>query len=158
MQPTHAAPPVLSVAELAWAAGMFEGEGSIRISTHTHTNKGLLVCDMVNVQPEVTAFFHERWGGYHRGVRVPAPRRSYWRWRIAARQVLPFLEGIRPHLRTAHYKEKADLALEYQGQKTSRRSINRTPEYAAAQVRYYERMRDLNVRGCTEDQDPLVIA
>lgn len=136
-----------TVAELAWAAGMFEGEGSVRISTRTTRNAGALLVDMVNVQPEVTAFFLERWGGIRKHVKVPPPRRDYWRWQLSARQAAAFLVQITPYLRTPVYRERADLAIEYQAQKSTDQRVNRTAGYAAEQDRYFLAMKRLNVRG-----------
>lgn len=131
--------------ELAWAAGVFEGEGSVRINKPTQRNRGALLCDMVNTCPEITQFFADRWGGYHRPVPAAPPRNAYWRWRVAALEAARFLRDIRPYLRTAKYLTRVELALSFQDQK--RRAHNRGALYLATQDEYYEQMRDLNVRG-----------
>jgi hypothetical protein len=137
--------------ELAWAAGMFEGEGSVRINVPTKRNLGSLLVDMVNTDAEVVAFFDERWPGYLRQVAFEGGhRRDYWRWRCAALVAARFLTDVLPYLRTDRVREKALLGLEFQDQKTAARS-NRTPEYAARQRSYYERMAVLNQRGRQEE-------
>lgn len=133
--------------DLAWQAGMFEGEGSVRINCRTSRNLGVLLVDVPNIQPEVTAAFHDAWGGYHRLAEVAPPRRNYWRWRLAATQAVPFLIAIRPYLRTECYRERVALGLEYQAQKAIG-GANRVPGYAERQHDYYLRMRELNRRGC----------
>lgn len=141
----------MNALELAWAAGMFEGEGSIRINKPTKRNRGALLCDMVNTAPEVCAFFAERWGGYLKRVEVPPPRKAFWRWRIAAREAARFLRAIQPYLRTDKYRRRAQLALDFQEQKRLGGRSNRTATYLAAQDAFYEEMRDLNVRGVPLD-------
>lgn len=133
--------------DLAWAAGLFEGEGSIRINTPTRRNLGALLCDMVNTDQALVGFFQHHWGGYFRRVHAPAPRKSFWRWRIAALDAAAFLRDIRPYLRSPSRIERADLALEFQAHKSRSPRVTRTPEYRAAQLRFYERMKALNVRG-----------
>lgn len=140
--------------ELAWAAGMFEGEGSVRINKATKRNHGALLCDMSNTIPEVCAFFAEHWGGTLKHIDAPAPRRAFWRWRVAARAAARFLRDIRPYVRTERYRRRVDLGLEYQEQKRS--GHNRTVAYLAAQERYYEEMRALNVRGRVDDSEPVL--
>jgi|SRR5216684_3094975 len=138
---------LLAPEELAWQAGMFEGEGSVRINSRTVRNMGSLLADMVNVQPEVTRVFADAWGGYHRLVRMQPPRRDHYRWRLASLQAAAFLRAIQPYLHTAVYRERVALGLEYQAQKIGG-PRNRTEEYAARQQNYYLRMKALNQRGC----------
>jgi hypothetical protein len=57
------------------------------------------------------------------------------------------LTELAPYIVTARVQRKVMLALAYQGQKTRNRSVNRSPEYRATQVRYFEKMRELNERG-----------
>jgi hypothetical protein len=140
------------VLELAWAAGVFEGEGSVRINKPTARNRGALLCDMVNTAPEITAFFADRWGGYHRPIPAAPPRNAYWRWRVAALEAARFLRDVQPYLRTEKYRTRVDLALAFQDQKRRSSGLNRGALYLATQDQYYEQMRDLNVRGVRDDQ------
>lgn len=133
--------------ELAWAAGMFEGEGSVRINSRTKRNNGALLCDMVNVDAEVVAFFQARWPGYMRQVKGKGNQRDFYRWRVASGVASGFLNDILPYLRTARVREKAMLGIEYQGQKSMKAAVNRTPVYGERQADYFERMKELNVRG-----------
>lgn len=133
--------------DLAWAAGVFEGEGSIRINTPTKRNRGSLLADMVNGIPEIVRFFNERWPGYFRYMEAKGRKRGYWRWRIAARKAAVFLSEIAPYIRSAKYRKRLALALEFQAQKTTDQKICRDPAYIARQGHYYERMKDLNRRG-----------
>ena len=94
----------LEAVELAWMAGVFEGEGSVRITP-----------------------FQRRWPGYLRMVDVPAPRRPYWRWRIAANVAARMLAELYPYLRTERVRAKAALGLEYQAQKSHARTAAEVP-------------------------------
>lgn len=132
---------------LAWAAGMFEGEGSIRINIATKRSTGSLMVDMVNTDPEVIAFYQTRWPGHMRWVAGSGNRRDFYRWRIAATVAARFLNDIMPYLRTHRVREKALLALDYQAQKSKLSTVNRSPEYGERQLWFYDRMAALNRRG-----------
>lgn len=134
------------MSDLSWAAGVFEGEGSIRINVQTKRNNAHLVCDMVNTDIEIVSFFEDRWPAYFRMVRAQGNRRDFYRWRIAAVRAADFLDELLPSLRTARCLEKAHLALEFQAQKVITHE-NRSAEYKARQRGYYERMAVLNRRG-----------
>lgn len=133
--------------ELAWAAGMFEGEGSVRINIATQRNLGALLVDMVNTDVEIVAFFQARWPGYMRGVAGRDRCRDFYRWRAAAHVAAAFLNDVLPYLRTMRVREKALLGLDYQAQKSMSARVNRTAEYAERQRDYYSRMAHLNLRG-----------
>lgn len=136
----------MTTEELAWAAGLFEGEGSVRVAPWTPRNRGALCCDIANTNIEIVAFFRERWGGQLTEYDARERRRAYWRWRVYSLAAQALLNDILPYLRTRIYRERALLGLDYQAQK-SKKPDNRTPEYHARQVDYYERMRVLNRRG-----------
>ena len=136
--------------EIIWMAGFFEGEGSVRISKPTKRNWGTLLCDLVNVQPDVMEPFQRRFPGYFREVRADAPRRNFWRWRVASGTAAAFLRAIEPHLRSAIYRERAFTALAFQEQKTPRVYVVDRNEYELAQIWFYLQMRELNRRGTAQ--------
>lgn len=138
----------MNAVDVAWAAGMFEGEGSVRINTPTARNLGALFVDLVSIDEPIPAFFRDRWGGSVRHVPSPAGNRlPYWRWRCASRQADAFLADIRPFMRVPRAIEKADLGREFQAQKRAGSGECRTDEYRQLQVAYYELMKTLNERG-----------
>lgn len=137
----------LTPLDLAWVAGMFEGEGSIRINTPTRRNQGHLVVDMVNTDIECVAIFQANWPAYMRPVKAKGNRKDYYRYRAAALVAASFLVDVLPYLRTSRVRTKALLGLEFQTQKSKMSRVNRTPEYLAAQLAYYHQMAALNVRG-----------
>jgi hypothetical protein len=133
--------------ELSWAAGMFEGEGSVRINVPTRRNMGSLLVDMVNTDVEIVEFFQARWPGYMVPVKADGNRRDFYRWRAASWVAAGFLTAVMPHLRTKRVRERAALGLAFQTQKSRDCRINRTDEYAARQREFYDRMAVLNLRG-----------
>jgi hypothetical protein len=132
--------------ERAWAAGFFEGEGSVRINAFTGQNMGTLLVDLPNTDESAVRFFGDRWGGTVRFTPMEPPRRGYWRWRCASRQAAAFLHDVLPFMRTEKYRERARLGLAYQAQKRAGGRV--PPEYRVAQQDFYERMKALNIRGC----------
>ena len=132
--------------ELAWAAGFFEGEGSVRISKASYRNYGALIVSVTNTDLSTIEFLHDRWGGsVHAAASIP-PRRAYWRWTCASWLGAIFLEQILPYMRTNKYRVRALLGIEYQAQKRPP-GRGAMPVYLAGQVAYYDRMAVLNIRG-----------
>lgn len=132
--------------DLAWAAGLFEGEGSIRINVPTRRNLGALLVDVVNTDEHIVNFFHSGWGGHLKRTAAKGNRKAFWTWRAAALMAARFLREIAPYLRSPRLRERLSVALEFQAQKTTTHA-NRQSVYRIRQVAYYERMKHLNRRG-----------
>jgi len=131
---------------LAWMAGIFEGEGSIRIDKPTRRNMGSLVIDLPNTDKEITDPFFTEWGGHYRKVEACGRKRAYWRWRIASRNAFAFLLELYPYFRTERVRRRAELGISFQRQKQMHGG--RVPAgYLERQVEYYEKMKVLNRRG-----------
>jgi hypothetical protein len=109
-------------------------------------NWGHLICDVPNTDKEIVESF-VRWGGAIAHYKESGNRKEYWRWRIAAKAALPFLEQIRPFIRTIRVTTKIDLAMEFQKQKICGNRLCRTEAYYARQRDFYLKMRELNQRG-----------
>ncbi|MDP9350375.1 MAG: hypothetical protein M3P51_02365 [Chloroflexota bacterium] len=133
--------------DLAWAAGLFEGEGSVRINPVTDRNWGHLTASVTSIDADIVGFFHDRWGGYCKSVSVGPGRRPAFAWLIAARRAAAFLSQIQPYLRSERMREKVEWGLAFQAQK---RLGARGEEYRATQQQYAERMAELNLRGLKE--------
>lgn len=100
--------------ELAWAAGLFEGNGSLRISKPAKRNWGSLLVDVPNTDEQIVRFFTSRWGG---SVKYQPPKgnaNEYWRWRAASLMAAEFLRAIQPHIKTDNYSEKIRHGLVFQ--------------------------------------------
>ena len=131
--------------ELAWVAGFFEGEGSVRISKPARRNLGSLTVDVPNTEVALIRPF-ERWGGSVSRYSPGGRRKSYWRWRAAATEAEAFLRVIRPYVISEKVREKIDLGLAFQAQKVQGNG-SRGDAYREAQWVAYRRMAELNVRG-----------
>lgn len=133
--------------ELAWAAGLFEGEGTIRINKATKRNLGALVVSVVSTDAQITDFFQARWPGHMKqGTGLTERQRPAWVWVIAARQAAAFIREVLPYFRRDVVRERSWLGLEFQDQKLAGRA-NRSDEYREQQWSYYLQMRELNLRG-----------
>jgi len=125
--------------ELAWMAGVFEGEGNIYVKepdgrTIGDVSLAVANCDRTIVQP-----FHERYGG---GVRCSNPNRpDHWskvhKWSVAAASITDPLTDLRPHIHSPEQRQRVDLALKIQAVKES------WPVPKEDRDRYRSRLRDL---------------
>lgn len=132
--------------DLAWAAGILEGEGSFRINARSRTNAGALMVEVTSIDRDMLEHLAELFGGtIHAKGPLPRRRQAY-RWTVASRRAYDVLDVTRPYMRVARIITKVELALDYQAQKTRTRSLH-TPEYLARQAEFYDRMKVLNVRG-----------
>ena len=130
--------------EMAWAAGFFEGEGSVRISKPAERNWGSLNIDIPNTKESLVRWFDERWEGSVHEYAESGNRKKYWRWRCASSKAAKFLRDIRPFIVSDLVREKIDVGLAFQDQKESRRSDE---TYRQTQWEAYWWMAELNTRG-----------
>jgi len=96
----------------AWAAGFFEGEGSICIQrrTSSHSRFGVNYALAVQVsqrRSKPLLVLCDHWGGYFHKVRT----RGSYGWRISSAQAVNFLEDIKPYL--WFRQELVQLALDF---------------------------------------------
>lgn len=106
--------------ELAWAAGLFEGEGSVRISKPADRNWGSLNVDVPNTDREIVYFFADRWGGSVHYTEQKGRRKGYWRWRLSSKQAEKFLAAIKPFILTSRVQERINHALLFHSSKSKR--------------------------------------
>lgn len=94
---------------IAYAAGIFDGEGSIYLSRRYN---GTLIVKVVNTDRRLCQLFSDRWGGtvYEIESKV-SNHKTIYRWSLYGKKAKPFLLDIQPYL-----IHKADLlvkGLEY---------------------------------------------
>lgn len=130
--------------DLAWAAGMFEGEGTVTIQGSGARGYGRCLASLTSTDPEIIAFFQERWSGALTSFRRKPQHRLAQTWTVSGEPMIGFLLDIQPHLRTAAEHEKVALVLECQWQR--RRGV-KDPAYREAMMGYMHRIRTLNQRG-----------
>jgi hypothetical protein len=101
--------------DCAWAAGHFEGEGTVTLTRagrimYVRPQVSLSSTDVVNVE-----FFHERWPGYRRSF---TPKRATGNVQVAhvwnlnsGERIQAFLLDILPQIRTARVRAKIEIVL-----------------------------------------------
>lgn len=109
---------MLTPAELGYAAGVMDSDGSISIGKWSKQGPRpyyYVDCVVVMADPRVPEWFHDHFGGY---VMVKsyasANRRTIWLWRAKRSKVEELLEQIRPYL--VFKRDQAWLALEFRAQ------------------------------------------
>lgn len=134
--------------ELAWAAGLFEGEGTVRINKPGRRNWGHLAVSVVNTDRQVVEWFQSRWPGYMKVATGMRPsQRQAWVWVTAAKRAATFLAAIRPFVVRDRVRERIDHGLDFQAQKRVGVRAARDSQYAEDQWNAYWWMCELNVRG-----------
>lgn len=106
-----------AVIDLAWAAGHFEGEGTISLSTHGTKNRStrVIVC-LASTDKQTIDWFQSIWPGCMRSVQPTSKndnaRRAYIWTLNASEPVECFLRDVQPYLHTDRVRAKAALAIE----------------------------------------------
>lgn len=132
--------------DLAWTAGIIEGEGSIRINRPGKRNLGHLVLAVTSTDADMLTPLNEWWPGFLKPVSTRPECKDAYSWVIAAKAAEICLLSIRPFCRVERILTKIDLGLQFQAQKMGGRG-NRTDAYRDRQWEFYEQMKVLNRRG-----------
>jgi len=133
--------------ELVMAAGLMEGEGTVRLNRPTKRNKGTLIVSMVNTDPEIIDFMQSRWPGYCKpATGLRAGQRPAMVWVIAARQALAFLEQIEPFVITHRMRERIATARRWQRIKAKHWRYRTEADYEES-FNCWHWMAELNRRG-----------
>jgi hypothetical protein len=105
---------------IAWAAGFFDGEGSVfvEISKSKNTRRGvrnLLTVSVTQTSIPCLSLFKERFGGSI--AAITKSRRNHmnnsvcYMWRVRSKNAVAFLEIVAPYVVVK--KEQVELALQY---------------------------------------------
>lgn len=130
---------------LDWLAGMFEGEGTVTISSGGRRGYTVLIACLSNTDESIPREFHRRWGGSLRWTQPKSERaRPALTWRAGSATAAAFLRDIQPHIQTKRVREKVQLALDYHA---SRSQGARRPGYREERWAFKRRMEHLNHRG-----------
>ena len=139
----------ISAADLAWAAGHFEGEGTISISAERRNGYARPLASLVSTDRQVIDLFSEWWPTSMAGKkpRIPTPNaRPVYRWEInSAVKVRAFIDQMYPHLRTKRCRAKFDVVGEFTDKILAPRAGKVRPRHPE----YIEMIRRLNHRGST---------
>lgn len=140
--------------DLAWAAGFFDGEGSISLRLTSRYQSGerkhsvTLECRVAQVDREPLEKLLELFGGrIARMSRTNPKHKPVNVWVITARHAALFLQRIKPYSARPRVRERIELAIQFQEQK---KLVGQSPErfaYNEAQDRFYQAMSLLNRKG-----------
>lgn len=140
------------VVELAYWAGLFDGEGSIRINRYQnkdshHKSPTYTVQLQLSLTDKQTVDDFEMLFKGTRTIRrdIRVNNSDQYCWAAKGDIAVATLKALRPFLRLK--REKADLALEFHREKGPNPSRLLTSEELELREQYYQRMRRLNRRG-----------
>jgi hypothetical protein len=138
--------------ERAYAAGVFDGEGSILIDKPRRGRGYGLRVSLTQKDPTAPTWLHERWNGSlieRTNRHTNRPPVQMWYWRLWTKQAAAFLSEICPYL--LKNKPQAELAIEFQSLKYNSRRLSE--EVMRTDEEYYERLRALkNIRKPIESE------
>lgn len=138
---------MITAVELAMAAGLMEGEGTVRINRPTKRNKGHLVVSLVNTNRQIVDWMNSRWPGYCKPATGLGPRQKpAWVWCIAARRALAFLGQIEPYVITDRMRERIATARWWQQIKSKPWQYRTEADYEES-FNCWHWMAELNRRG-----------
>ena len=137
----------MKATDRAWAAGILEGEGAVRINSQTSRNTCHLMVSITSTDREMVDWFGDHYGGTVRPTTTRPECKPAWRWTIAAGQAAAFLRDVVVYCRVPRIIEKIDLALWFQDQKSTDQRVNRSEEYHRWQEGFHAEMARLNQRG-----------
>jgi len=139
--------------ELAYAAGIIDGEGCLRVTRHKDCNQFNTYVYVTNTDPRLINWLHNSWGGT---INI-SQHKSTWKpslsWRLIGKEAIQFIEAVYPFLRLK--KAQADILLSLWELKKSfrirsgRQSPNKYVERAGV---LFEATAILNKRGIENGQ------
>jgi hypothetical protein len=141
---------MLTEAEKAYAAGLFDGEGGIVIQKPRRSKGHTLMVTLAMRAPAAVTWLQERWPGSLRPhVRQPRERESItvWYWVRSTSAAAECLSDILPYLLAKH--DQAQLAIEFQSHKSFKFGRRLTDEVPACDEDYRVRwlaLRDIRSR------------
>jgi len=143
---------VLTTEELAYIAGLFDGEGTVTINVYnakrpTGTIKvKYLQVSLSSTDQNTINYLKETFGGSIFPVKVVGNRKPQWRWLIVSWAAADILSRLIPYIRIK--KEHAIIGIDFQlslRPGVARSSLS--PDLVEWQEFYITRIRELNRRG-----------
>jgi hypothetical protein len=149
----------ISLLDLAYIAGIFEGEGCVSISRHLRNDTRAegrysyqlhVIFNMTDREP--LDLLADYFGGKVRTYDYKPERnaRPFHTWHISAKKAIPFLTSLQPFLRCQRIADKVELALAFQASKRYPGRFVHRPEHVAyteERASYWAAMRRLNALG-----------
>ena len=146
-------PVLLSDVDRAYAAGLVDGEGCIRITssgsgggTTFRQGQYTLMVELTNTDYVMIQWMQQKFGGSVSHCKEDAilNKRQKWHWRVAANKALFCLDAIWPYIRTKRYQAK--LGRRFQ-RYTQHVGAPATQKRQSLHERFYQEFRVLNKRG-----------
>lgn len=142
--------------ELAYAAGIIDGEGYVQIQRHKRSDYSAgyhyyMAIAVAMVDPIVPIWLEQTFGGsLHHYERKEPNAQPYYRWSTGTKKAQWFLELILPYLKTK--KAQAEVAIEFQKLKSENRGKNhkyylKPVALLEAEAILAEKCRALNTKG-----------
>ncbi len=141
----------LSRAEMAYLAGIIDGEGSIHIAAAKKGRAWWLAIQVSNTNPKLIDYCMETTGiGHRTRVSPPGNRKPQHTWVLYTKQAEELLRVIRPYL--VIKRPHADVALAFRAEILPKRGNRRTTyslteEMLARRRELQQKLRILNHRG-----------
>lgn len=139
--------------ERIWAAGLFEGEGTITIRSTGKAKGTMPEVSMVSTDETIVEVFQTHWPGRIERYTPTSKNglaREAIRWKRNARDLVEgFLLDIRPYLKTKRMREKAALLL---ADIRERAEMRVTVKRRARRLERMAKMRALNRRGIAPEE------
>ena len=142
----------LSTEEMAYIAGLFDGEGTVTISSYAAARYGgrrrrILMVLLSSTDRSIVCYLRDSFGGSIFTTNAHDNHKEIHRWTLSSRMAADFLYGILPYIRIK--REHAILGLEWQA--TMKQGTNQytriSDELLEWQDFYVSQIRQLNVRG-----------
>jgi hypothetical protein len=138
--------------DVAYTAGLFDGEGSVSIQKNSQQGHPLysLSASMKSTTLILLEYMQYLWGGgiYPGRNYNTEKHRQQWQWRLHGQAAADFLEVVRPRLLLK--KEHASLGIEFQAHLHPGSTTRITDEEASTRRALYVAMGVLNKRGPKE--------
>jgi len=143
-----AKPSHLKPLDAAWIAGLFEGEGTITISTGGRSGYTRPVICLTSTDLQMIDILNKIWPGY---IRTFVPNTKSKNAKTAQTWVLnsglkcfQFARDVLPYIRTERVRKKFEILIEYM---QDAHPYNRDPDRKIRQQGRLQQMRELNRRG-----------
>ncbi len=134
--------------ELAYLAGLFDGEGCININHHKpqtgkRTEQHTLRCQVLMTDKDSVELFHKMFFGSVSYYPPKTKIKASWKWVVTSNQALEFLQTICPYLKLK--QPQANIAISFQlTRKGKRGSIKVSESELASRNEFYLTMKELN--------------
>jgi len=136
----------LEPTSLAYAAGIVDGEGCIRINKQGKSGNHAIRVQITNTKHVLVSQFQEWFGGnitVNEASRYNPRANTSYVWEVSAKRAADVLSAIGPYLKLK--KEQADVALQLQDTKRNTNIVSE--ELYRIREELFLKMRELNRKG-----------